>query len=108
MSATISQWGSMVKWSLAAAAVGALAWTGVIGGASRARAATCTSYQTTSWAEDYTVIFAMSSSCNGVGARHYYNPVWSSNNYWTPWRYGSTKASSVPTAELVKAQGTDG
>lgn len=72
-----------------ASALAALALTATIGlaGSASATAASCTvrsgkADSDAAWVQGY-------SGCRSVGVRHYYDPVWSGNNYWTSW-YGGT------------------
>jgi hypothetical protein len=45
------------------------------------------------------------SECSQIGARHYYDPVWSGVNYWTNWKYSSgSYVASTPTAEIVRGE----
>ena len=46
----------------------------------------------------------MSGGCTQVAARHYYDPIWSANNYYSSWKYGSDVAQSTPAAELISGQ----
>lgn len=36
------------------------------------------------------------STCTYIGIRHYYDPIWSANNYWTSWYGGTGKSYTTP------------
>jgi len=45
---------------------------------------------------DYSARVDKMGDCSYIGVRHYYDPVWSANNYWTAWKGGA--GSSYTTA----------
>jgi len=73
----------------------------VLGAGSPAQAVSCVYAEYVSYSADYARTTDVSGGCSKVGARHWYDPVWSANNFWTSWKYGGDVAESVPTAELV-------
>lgn len=84
-----------------ALAAAAMATPAVVVISSPAHAASCIIAKYTTTAGDYARTTDVSGGCSSVGARHRYDPVWSSNNYWTSWRYGGDVAQSTATAQLI-------
>lgn len=39
------------------------------------------------------------SQCQAVAVRHYYDPVWSANNYWTAWHGGQVMGHTYYTPD---------
>ncbi len=51
---------------------------------------------------DYARITDTSGGCSAVAVNHKYNPVWSSNDYWTGWFSGGDVAQTPRMAELYQ------
>ncbi len=83
-----------------------LAIAGTVMVAPQAHAVTCSYSLYVSYSSDYARTTDVSGGCATVGARHLYDPIWSSNNYWTPWYYGADVAQTPSTAELISGQAT--
>lgn len=70
--------------------------------AARAEADGCDTYQFASTTQDFASISDSNNDCLEIGVRHRYDPVWSSNNYWTSWDYTyGTYARTPETPELL-------
>jgi hypothetical protein len=57
---------------------------------------------------EHGTVVAMNKSCGYIAVRHYYDPVWSGSNFWTPWHggYGSTYSTqNTPVLVMVQGQG---
>ncbi len=65
-----------------------------------ADAVDCIRGDTVSYSSDWARTVDVNGYCGTVGANHKYDPVWSSNNYWTGWYYGADVAQTPSTAEL--------
>ena len=71
--------------------------------ATPAQAVTCGIAKYSSTAADYARTTDITGGCTSVSARHAYDPVWSSSNYWTKWYTGKNVAQTPATAELYDA-----
>jgi hypothetical protein len=78
--------------------------TVLLGAGSPAQAVACQYAAYITFSGDYARTTDVSGGCTQVAARHYYDPIWSANNYWTSWKYGGDVAQSTPTAELLSGQ----
>ncbi|WP_149203566.1 hypothetical protein [Actinotalea subterranea] len=73
---------------------------------SPAQAVACNYAGYITYSGDYARTTDVSGGCTQVAARHYYDPVWSSNNYYSSWKYGGDVAQSTAAAELISGQHT--
>ena len=96
----------MKRDAISAVALGAALFgaTSVVAPTPAAAADPCVLGQYRSYTYDYARVTDVSGTCGTVGVRHKYDPVWSSNNYWTSWYYGGSSAQTPSTAELYDAQ----
>jgi hypothetical protein len=39
--------------------------------------------------------------CSTIGVLHHYDPIWSDNNYWTSWVYGTNVVYSPSNPEVI-------
>jgi hypothetical protein len=76
----------------------------VLGPATPAAAVSCIYSGYASYSADYARTTDVSGGCATVKARHLYDPIWSSVNYWTNWYYGGDVAQTPATAELIDHQ----
>ena len=81
-----------------------LAAPAVLGVGAPAQAVSCVYAEYVSTSADYARTTDVSGGCTQVAARHYYDPIWSANNYYSAWKYGGDVAQSTPNAELVYGQ----
>lgn len=81
-----------------------LAAPSVLVAGSPAQAVACQYAAYITYSDDYARTTDVSGGCTQVAARHYYDPVWSTNNYYTSWKFGADVAQSTAAAELISGQ----
>jgi hypothetical protein len=64
-----------------------------------ARAGGCDYYTYSSTTYDFASISDGNNDCWEISVRHYYDPPWSSNNYWTDWHSSWGTYASTPVME---------